>query len=769
MGKLKRASLCAIILPVFFFCLCVFSVTRSENIQIELAVDTANTDQDGLLVLYGSVHSGGEIGLPIAAGDINGDGKADVVFCEMYASVGGPRVNNGQVNFFLSDGRDSGFVDAAAGPANVSTLLGASSGDLLGTSVAVGDVNGDGFADVAAAAALSDGPGGSRFNCGAAYIVPGSRTFNLHADLSTADGVPPAGITVIYGPKANARFGIWIDTGDVDGDGIGDIVVGADQLDSDAGPHVGGAYIIFGSRNLPKVIDLAAPPAGVRVSRVLGATQEDHWGAALHVGDINNDGIADLVIGASIYRDSASYVSPSDQSDGHDARGAGNGGARLYCGEVFVIYGSRTWPAEIDLRHPPSNSTHVIGAQSFDLAGSQLFSADVNGDGKNDLIVGALRANAPDSTIGRTGAVYVIYGSAQLQGATIDLASPDTSGLRVSAIYGESNLDCAGDSVRSYDINKDGMSDLFIGSPEHTFSINGEEREDAGDTKIIFGQHDFLPSVVKLYEPPPGIKVFRLAGGHGQDQGLAGGDEFSYRLTGGDVDGDGYPDYIANAMHGDGFGMLLPNAGNVYVFSGKKLSMKLGFLATPAPVIASAALAFNGQPVQQAAAGQSGLRITITGDGFRTDTAITINGIAVVSRSTTDPRRITVDLDENPAVKNSVGALVIRAHNTSPLSELSNAVTAGTLTGPEITSAKVKRKASGVLLLIIFGANFTDNSNVTVVDQGGQAVPVRTVGFVASDNLRVKLGGDVQSGGSVRFRVVTQTGVLSNEAVANVP
>src|SRR5260370_21674294 len=101
----------------------------SNNPGIELAVDTAVPNQDGLLTLYGGMRLGGEIGLPVAAGDLNGDGRADVVFCEMYASAGpGQRTNNGQVNFYLSDGRDSGTVDAATQPSSISTLVGQSSG-----------------------------------------------------------------------------------------------------------------------------------------------------------------------------------------------------------------------------------------------------------------------------------------------------------------------------------------------------------------------------------------------------------------------------------------------------------------------------------------------------------------------------------------------------------------------------------------------------------------------------------------------------------------
>ena len=64
---------------------------------IQLAVDTANFNQDGLLVLFGGLRKQGEIGLPVAAGDINGDGRGDVIFCGMYGSTD-PRTNNGVVN-----------------------------------------------------------------------------------------------------------------------------------------------------------------------------------------------------------------------------------------------------------------------------------------------------------------------------------------------------------------------------------------------------------------------------------------------------------------------------------------------------------------------------------------------------------------------------------------------------------------------------------------------------------------------------------------------
>jgi hypothetical protein len=431
-----------------------------------------------------------------------------------------------------------------------------------------------------------------------------------------------------------------------------------------------------------------------------------------------------------------------------------------------VIYGQRNWPVLTDLKNPPATATHVIGAQAGDLLGSQVHFGDVNGDGKTDLIIGALQANAPDNH-GATGAVYVIYGSPSLVGARIDLAGPDPAGTHITRIYGDRPGDCAGDSVRSYDINKDGMSDLFVGSPEHTFMINGELRDDAGATMVIFGQSDFLPPVIKFYDPPPTPKLYFLAGNQGPD----GGDEFSYRLAGADVDGDGYIDYVANSMHGDGASDGILNAGQVQVFSGKKLAQRLGLPTEPpanAPTLTSATLSLNGQTVQQAAAGQGGLRVTVNGTGFKTGTEIVINGTTVVSHTPNDAplaaTQRTVELDENPAVKNSAGNLSVRARNTNPNTSLSNEVIAGRLTGPEITSVRVKVKASGKTVLIINGANFQNNSTLSVTADG-QAVTLKSVTVESSELISAVIAPALAppSGSTLRIRVISPSSIQSNE------
>jgi hypothetical protein len=176
--------------------------------------------------------------------------------------------------------------------------------------------------------------------------------------------------------------------------------------------------------------------------------------------------------------------------------------------------------------------------------------------------------------------------------------------------------------------------------------------------------------------------------------------------------------------------------------------------------------------VQQANAGQTGLRIIISGTKLRQDTQISVNGIVVVSHlqdtgNAGDPR-ISVELDENGAIKNSVGPLVVRARNTIPReSDLSNEVTAGMLIGPEITSIRVKKKGSGLLILKISGTNFPSDGSVVVRANGSQ-VPVQSATFEPPDfvSARISAASAPATGTTLLIRVVTPQGIQSNEATA---
>jgi hypothetical protein len=232
-------------------------------------------------------------------------------------------------------------------------------------------------------------------------------------------------------------------------------------------------------------------------------------------------------------------------------------------------------------------------------------------------------------------------------------------------------------------------------------------------------------------------------------------------------------------MHGDGFGTRLSNAGHVYIFSGKKLSERLGMLEEDpdpgnGPAIGSATLSLNGQPVQQANAGQAGLRITVDGTDFRDDTEILINNQPVVSRIPDNPQqratRRTVELDDNTSVRDTAGTLLVRARNTNPPSAPSNEVNAGRLVGPEIATIQPRRKNNGLVILKINGSNFPAGVTVTVLDQNGQEVRLKKVTRNSSQLITVKIAAAFAPprNSTVRVRVFNGN-VQSNELNIQLP
>jgi len=139
-----------------------------------------------------------------------------------------------------------------------------------------------------------------------------------------------------------------------------------------------------------------------------------------------------------------------------------------------------------------------------------------------------------------------------------------------------------------------------------------------------------------------------------------------------------------------------------------------------------------------------------------------------VSHLQTPASEIFVELDENPTIKTSAGQLLVRARNTTPpASDLSNEVSAGRLVGPEITRVKVKRKASGALLLNTSGTNFPSDGNVVVIANGSQ-VTTQSVSFEPPDFVQVKIAaGSAPAAGTIlSIRVVTSQGIQSNEVTA---
>jgi FG-GAP repeat/Putative Ig domain len=173
--------------------------------------------------------------------------------------------------------------------------------------------------------------------------------------------------------------------GDVNGDGRGDVVVGAPQETARGRSGSGSAYVIFGTES-PTTVDLAQ--VGARGFRIDGAADGDRLGTAVGgAGDVNGDGLADVVLGAP------------------DADAHGRGGS----GTAFVVFGRRETPAAVDLAALGGAGFRIDGAAALDNAGAAVAGAgDVNGDGRADVVVGAPQAG--NNARPGSGSAHVLIG-----------------------------------------------------------------------------------------------------------------------------------------------------------------------------------------------------------------------------------------------------------------------------------------------------------------------------------------------------------------------
>jgi hypothetical protein len=306
-----------------------------------------------------------------AAGDVNGDDLADIV-----VSVGGTRAGARVVFGTASTSAvDSEELQSGGFP----VLSGA---EIISAVAGVGDVNGDGLDDIGLGSADAEVLGNA--SAGRAFVVFG-KTVRTAVQLSTIQDGQPGGF-VMNGARPEDRAGASIArAGDLNQDGLSDVVVGANRAESNGSAAVGRAYAVFGKGNSTP-IQLAAIEAGTEGGFALnGVSTEDDTGAAVAGGsDINGDGIDDLLIGAT--------------------------NALSFTGMTYAVFGKSSGSpvALVDLRSGGRGGFAIQGANQFDSAGNAVGSGDFDGDGITDLIIGASRT-APGGAAPE-GAVHVIFG-----------------------------------------------------------------------------------------------------------------------------------------------------------------------------------------------------------------------------------------------------------------------------------------------------------------------------------------------------------------------
>ena len=472
-----------------------------------------------------------------SAGDMNGDGIDDIIIAASngYDYEGSAKARTGESYVvFGSENWSTQILELSdldgTNGFQINGINGGGGGaDKGGTYVSsAGDVNGDGVDDIIIGASLADP--NSKADAGESYVVFGSENWSTQTlELSDLDGTNGFKIN---GISSGDRSGRSVSSaGDVNGDGLNDIIVGALN---------GSDYVVFGSENWSSQTLELSDLNGTNGFRIDGINRNDNSRTGTFVssaGDVNGDGIDDFVLGAS------------------SARGSWDKTYGFGSGESYVVFGSENWSSRtLDLSElDGTNGFQINGVNSYDYSGSSVSSGDVNGDGINDIIIGA--PGADPSAFANSGEVYVVFGSENWSSQTLELSDLNgTNGFKINGFWGNDHI---GAPVSSGDVNGDGVDDVIIGQQK-------DGSRETSENYVVFGSENWSTQTLELSDLN-GTNGFQI---NGID--VEAGYNTFHISSAGDVNGDGFGDIVIGAHLADPNG--LGQAGESYVVFGQSVS-----------------------------------------------------------------------------------------------------------------------------------------------------------------------------------------------------
>lgn len=411
----------------------VFVFARSALASPRLPV-VARDDETRLLP-GPAAHSG--FGVSLASGDLNADGLDDLV-------IGAPGVGGGYdlargavyVYFGAED-----FLDGTPRPPAV--ILGDVGADRLGASIHVADLDGDGYPELVAAAPGARGP--SAKDAGFVFVVP---AHGLPAPGETL-AVSDASAGEVRGDHAGDALTGLADA-DLDGDGRPELLLGAYCADApDERVDAGVLAVVAPSEVLGARTSVGSCARGV----VTGELARGFLGRSIHTGDIDADGLDDVLVSA--------YAA------GDDGDAQARGAAYVLFGNVLASVGT------LDLLE--AEVPKFVGRR-WDLLGLPVLLADLNGDANDDIVIASQFADAGDERQ-RCGRVSLFWGSLPSV-VSAKAGSPDRADV---TILGERAFDALGGSLLAADVVGGPSPDLVVGAPEAGF----EGAPSAGQVVIV--------------------------------------------------------------------------------------------------------------------------------------------------------------------------------------------------------------------------------------------------------------------------------------------